>query len=118
MAYAAGDVIFLELDKYYVYALLGDDGMAFYIGMTNRPHIRLQEHRKARSNQRLRARMDASRRHCLAILSDPLTRVEALELEGQLIAETPNLVNQEQRPDYRQEHRPCPIVQRFASKRQ
>lgn len=118
MPSSAGDIIFLELDKYYVYALLGDDGKAFYIGMTNRPYVRLHEHKTARYNSRLRARMDASKRHCLAILSDPLTKAEALVLEAQLIAETPNLLNQEQRPDYRQEHGPCPIIQRFVNRSQ
>ena len=117
MAYAAGDIVFLELDKYYVYALLGDDGKAFYIGMTNRPHVRLHEHKKSRDNSRLRARMDASKRHCLAILSEPLAKAEALELEAQLIAETPNLLNQEQRPDYRQAQERHPAFEKFMTRR-
>lgn len=117
MCYTAGQELELTpLKWFYVYGLLDDDRVCFYIGISCDPRRRLRQHKTTNFNPRVRTKMDSLKKPLMVILSDECTQAQALELEAQLIKETPNLLNQEQRPDYRTEHKPCPIIQRFAKK--
>lgn len=114
MRYLIGQEIELKAAEwFYVYGLVDEDGVCFYIGVTSDPRRRLRQHWATNFNPRVYAKIRALKTPRMVILSDECTKTEALALEAQLIEETPNLFNQEQRPDYRQEHGRCPIIQSF-----
>lgn len=83
---------------HFVYSLIDDENRPFYIGKSFEPELRLKKHVYGSGNVRVTEKLRSLKQVRMLILCDPCTEEEALELERQLIAETPGLLNQEQRP--------------------
>lgn len=116
MDFRPGDILILpDTSKpvHYVYGLIDENGKAFYIGKTCDPYMRLRAHVNQTSNARLAAKLKAVPEARMLILSEPDTESEAVQLESSLISETPGLVNQEHRSDYRKKHGKSPLIQKF-----
>lgn len=44
LSYSPGQTLTLKSEEHYVYALIDDDEQVFYVGKSNQPYTRLQQH--------------------------------------------------------------------------
>ncbi len=112
MLFEVGQEIRLEPKRFYVYALLDDQGVCFYIGITCDPVSRLRQHMSTSAAPRVKDRISAVSDKRMLILSEPLPEVDARELEAELIAINPGLANQEHHPCRKPQGR-HPAIEKF-----
>jgi len=96
----AGDIVTLTPSGFhYVYALIDDDGNVFYIGITNRPHMRLYQHLnpKQSNSADLLWKLHALNEPRMQILSVHSDRDGAIAEERRQIGSRTGLLNQEHR---------------------
>lgn len=113
MDYWIGKQVSAVRDKFYVYGLLDDDGVCFYIGMTNFPDGRLREHLSRPSSQRVKAKLATVNAPVLLILSEGLSQEEARKLEKELIDCVQGLLNQESSPQLRAPKTRHPVFEKY-----
>ena len=82
MSYITGQVIDLNYRPgFYVYGLLDDDGIVFYVGKTNNPRSRLGEHLRG-GTEAVRARLRTLNEPRLQILGGPFDDFLAQKIEN------------------------------------
>jgi predicted GIY-YIG superfamily endonuclease len=92
--YAPGDC--LELDYFfYVYELLDDHGLVFYVGMSRDPGSRFRSHANEKhcDNPEIAAEIARNQKARCRVASIHPTREEALDAEAARVTSTPGLLN-------------------------
>lgn len=79
--------------QHYVYALLDDQGNAFYVGYSTHPIARSMQHSGDNENRNSYNAIRANKRPRMVILSIHKNREEALQKEHSYITRHPHLVN-------------------------
>lgn len=97
MVWSIGDIVTTELKNHYVYELLDDFGLVFYVGVTNNPPQRLRAHQRSDVSVIRLAVLDCRQARML-IVAGPMSRSEAEAEERRRISETPALLNHHCKP--------------------